>query len=75
MKIRRRYRVIVQQWTAEAGWRDYKVIEPRLPYCPIHFGVGRWTVGIFRIWLGFSKRKYDTCWIMNLGIVEIIKEV
>lgn len=70
--MKHRYRIIIQHWTPEEGWRDYKVIDPVLPYFPIHFGMGPFTVGISRIWLGFSKRHTHDHFIIDLGLVKIM---
>lgn len=70
--MKHRYRIIIQRWTTEEGWRDYKRIEPRLPYFPIHFGIGPLTIGIARVWLGFSKRHCGNLFIVDLGLVKIM---
>ena len=73
--MKHKYRIIIQRWTAEEGWWDCKVIEPRLPYYLIHFQMGRLTVGIGRIWLGFSKRYAGNHFVVDLGLVKIMYKV
>lgn len=70
-----RYRIVIQRWTAEEGWRDYKWIEPWLPYFPIHFGIGPLTIAIARVWLGFSKRHCGKHFIVDLGLIKIMYEI
>lgn len=72
--MKRRCRIKVQRWTAKEGWWDCKVIELWLPYYLIHFQIGQLTVGISRIWLGFSKRHTGNHFIADLGFIKIMRK-